>query len=230
MKRENNQDRSQESDLMDQREIDTDSSIARGEVADAPDAGNDADFEAPDPLAVALAELAQLADRYVRLQAEWDNYRKRTEVERSLERRRASAQLVERLLPVVDDLERAEQHLDGASTDVMLDGIRAVTTKFIDVLSYEGLEAIDPLGEAFDINLHQAIARIEDASVFDETVMQVYQKGYTLAGRVLRTAMVVVSSGGPHREPEPETDDSVCDDVAAYDSQNDGSSDPFDEI
>lgn len=164
-------------------------------------------LEDVDLLKVALSELAELYDRDVRRQAEWDNYRKRTNAERIVERQRASSNLIERLLPVIDDLERAEQHSEGANAESMAEGLRAVLTKFTDVLAYEGLETINPEGEAFDINLHQAVARVEEATVYDETVISVFQKGYSIAGRVLRPAMVAVSSGGPKRVPDPDNND-----------------------
>ncbi|MCL2883461.1 MAG: nucleotide exchange factor GrpE, partial [Coriobacteriia bacterium] len=144
-----------------------------------------------------LAELAEAEDRYVRLQADWDNYRKRTEAERKLERERAAAHLIERMLPVLDDLERAVEHSENCSVEQLTSGINAVICKFQEVLEREGVKVIDPLGEPFDLNLHNAVARIEDASLPDESVKAVYQKGYEMAGRVLRTAMVAVSTGGP---------------------------------
>jgi molecular chaperone GrpE len=148
----------------------------------------------------ALAEADELRDRYARLQADWDNFRKRTNTERQQERSRAAQHLIERLLPVVDDLERAIEHSDTANEASLKAGIAAVYAKLSEVLAKEGLQAIDPAGEAFDANLHQAVGKAEDPNVPDETVSQVYQKGYQIADRVLRPAMVVVSSGGPKRE------------------------------
>ena len=155
-----------------------------------------------DPLAKAQAETEEVRDRFVRLQAEWDNYRKRTVSEREQERRRAAEKLVERLLPVVDDLERAIEHSDTASEESLKEGIAAVYNKLNDVLVREGVKVINPVGEAFDAVVHQAVGKQNDESVPDETVVQVYQKGYEMGGRVLRTAMVVVSEGGPKREVE----------------------------
>jgi molecular chaperone GrpE len=148
----------------------------------------------------ARADAEEFRDRYVRLQAEWDNFRKRTATEREQERLRAAEKLVERLLPIVDDLERAIEHSDTANEESLKEGISAVYNKLADVLDREGVKTIDPLGAAFDANLHQAVGKEEDASVPDETVTQVYQKGYGMGDRVLRAAMVVVSQGGPKRE------------------------------
>jgi molecular chaperone GrpE len=155
-----------------------------------------------DPLARAQAEADGFRDRFVRLQAEWDNFRKRTTAERAQERLRAAERLVERLLPIVDDLERAIEHSATANEASLKGGIAAVHTKLVEVLEREGVKTLDPKGEAFDAHTHQAVGKEDDASVPDETVTQVYQKGYEMGDRVLRPAMVVVSQGGPKREAE----------------------------
>ena len=149
----------------------------------------------------------EAAERTARLQADWENFRRRTANERLAERDRATEKLVTALLPVVDDIERA---IDHARTPEMaddfsqfVDGVDAVHSKLLDVFAHEGVEPIDPKGEAFNPLEHQAVGRVEDASQYDETVNDVYQKGYRMAGRVLRTAMVTVTYGGEKR-PAPE--------------------------
>ena len=156
----------------------------------------------PDPLAVAQAEAAEIRDRFIRLQAEWDNYRKRTAQEREQERRRAAEGVMERLLPIIDDLERAIEHSDTSNAESLKAGIAAVYNKLNDALGKEGLKVINPAGQPFNALIHQAVGKQSDPSVFDETVVQVLQKGYEIGGRVLRTAMVVVSEGGPRRDSE----------------------------
>jgi molecular chaperone GrpE len=170
--------------------------------------------EAEDSSSVAdenAAEIARLTDalqeaedKYLRLKAEWDNFRRRISEERAAEKARATERLIEGLLPVIDDMDRAIDHaeLNGTDDQALLDGIVAVRVKFNSVLEKEALKAIDPIGEAFDANKHQAIAREEDSEVLDETVVKVYQKGYELGNKVIRPAMVVVSTGGPAREAE----------------------------
>ncbi len=151
----------------------------------------------------ARAEANEFKDRYLRLQAEWDNFRKRNQAEREAERARANERLVENLLPVIDDFERAIAHAKEApDVQMLLAGIEAVHSKFIDTLKKEKVDVIDPVGEAFDAMKHQAIGKVDDNSVPDETVMDVYQKGYEMGGKVVRPAMVTVSSGGPCRQPE----------------------------
>ena len=162
---------------------------------------------AADPLSSALEELALSQDRLARLQAEWDNFRKRTAAERSLERQTAAAKLVEKLLPVIDDLERATEHTDGSSVEALAEGLGAVLSKLRDILESEGLQAIDPEGQPFDMNLHQAVMREEDPTIEEETVTKVLQKGYRMRDKILRTAMVAVSTGGPVRKAADSSDE-----------------------
>ena len=141
------------------------------------------------------------------LQADWDNYRRRTAAERIAERERAAEKLVTNLLPILDDLERASEHAtQNADGDEKLiqfvDGVMAVHNKMLDILSKEGVEMIDPAGEPFDPLMHQAVGREENPDVYDETVAQVYQKGYRMGGKVIRSAMVTVTYGGPKRPAE----------------------------
>ena len=153
-------------------------------------------------IAKAEQEAAALRDKYLRLQAEWDNYRKRTAEEAADMRVRAAEKLMGDVLPVLDDFERAIAHAEANGEAGLLDGVKAISTKLNEVFAKHGLEAIDPAGQAFDALEHQAVATVDDASVPDETVAQVYQKGYRLGKKVLRPAMVTLATGGPKREPE----------------------------
>ena len=153
-------------------------------------------------VAKAEAEAAAMRDKYLRLQAEWDNYRKRTAEEAGEMRVRAAEKLMGDLLPVMDDFERAIAHAEANGDAGLLDGVKAISTKLSESLGKHGLEAIDPAGEAFDALEHQAVGQVEDASVPDETVAQVYRKGYRLGKKVIRPAMVTISTGGPKREVE----------------------------
>lgn len=173
-----------------------------------------------DDIAAAKKQAADATDRLVRLQADWDNYRRRTASERLAEKERAAEKLVLALLPVIDDMERAIEHSGSVEGDDQLkqfvDGIDAVHTKMVGVLAKEGVEVIDPAGEPFEPLAHQAVGRVEDKDAYDETVRDVYQKGYKMGDKVIRTAMVTVTYGGPKRpvpEPEPE-DDAAGDDGA----------------
>ena len=181
------------------------------EQAEAPEANAEADSIEEEAEAVvadaervakAEAEAAAMRDKYLRLQAEWDNYRKRTAEEAGEMRVRAAEKLMGDLLPVMDDFERAIAHAEANGDAGLLDGVKAISTKLSESLGKHGLEAIDPAGEAFDALEHQAVGQVEDASVPDETVAQVYQKGYRLGKKVIRPAMVTISTGGPKREVE----------------------------
>lgn len=164
-----------------------------------------------DQIEAAKQQAAEANDRFLRLQADWDNYRRRTAQERLDERQRATEKLVVDLLPVIDDLERAIEHADNLTDPAarqFVEGISAVCNKLVSVLSKEGVEVVNPVGEAFDPLSHQAVSQIEDTEAYDETVAQVYQKGYRMGGKDIRTAMVVVTHGGPKRPVEQEAADS----------------------
>jgi len=152
-------------------------------------------------LEAARAEAADLRDRVARGQAEFDNFRKRTSREREEERKRAGERLVSELLPAIDNLERAIEHTTAGGDLVhLLAGVEAVHAQVITILGKEGVAVIDPFGQPFDHNTQQAVSQQEDAEVPADTVVAVFQKGYQMGGRVIRPAMVVVSTGGPKRE------------------------------
>ena len=171
-----------------------------------------------DKIEAAKQQAAEANDRFLRLQADWDNYRRRTAQERLDERQRATEKLVVDLLPVIDDLERAIEHADNLTDPAakqFVEGVSAVCNKLVNVLNKEGVEVVNPVGEAFDPLSHQAVSQIEDTEAYDETVAQVYQKGYRMGGKDIRTAMVVVTHGGPKRPAEPEAADGAGADSAA---------------
>ena len=159
--------------------------VADAEVIEANEAGElDAELEQAaaeavasaieesEELAAAKAEAADWQDKYVRLHAEWDTYRRRMTEQREAEKVRATEKLMESLIPVLDDF---------------------------------GLVVISPAGEAFDALECQAVGTVDDPSVPDETVAQVYQPGYKMGTKVIRPAMVTITTGGPKREkPEEE--------------------------
>ena len=153
-------------------------------------------------VAQAKAEAAEWQDKYLRLHAEWDTYRRRTNEQRAQEKARATEKLVESLLPVLDDFERTIDYATSNGESGLLGGVEAVHSKLVSVLEKDGVEVISPEGQAFDALEAQAVATVDDPSVPDETVAQVYQKGYRMGTKVLRPAMVTVTTGGPKREAE----------------------------
>ncbi|HEU5210564.1 MAG TPA: nucleotide exchange factor GrpE [Longimicrobiales bacterium] len=139
------------------------------------------------------AELATLSDRHLRLAAEFDNYRKRTERERADNYTRAQGDLVRRLLEPIDDLERVGDYTDTAAAASILEGIQLVERKLLQSLNTAGLEAIDPAGQVFDPNAMEAIGIVAtDDPAQDGLVADVYQKGYRFSGHLVRPARVRV--------------------------------------
>jgi molecular chaperone GrpE len=147
-------------------------------------------------LAAAQAEVAEWRDKAARAQADFENARKRLESRHEDALLRASERVITEVLPVVDDLERAIDHAI-ANSDEVAEGLAGIYRKLLGVLEKEGCSAIDPLGQPFDANTHNAVQMREDDEVPEQTVVEVFQKGYEMHGRVIRHAMVVVSHGGP---------------------------------
>ena len=162
-------------------------------------------IEESELVAAAKAEAADWQDKYVRLHAEWDTYRRRMAEQREAEKARATEKLMESLLPVLDDFVRTVDYAETNGETGLLGGVKAVQTKLVDTLGKGGLAVINPEGEAFDALACQAVGTVNDSSVPDETVAQVYQLGYRMGDKVLRPAMVTITTGGPKREkPEEE--------------------------
>ena len=159
---------------------------------------------AAEQLEAAQAKAQDWQDRYMRLHAEWDTYRRRTQEQRAEERVRATEGLMENLLPVLDDFERTVAYANENGEQGLLDGVKAVQAKLLDALTKEGLEIIDPAGEPYDALEAQAVQMVPDEEAFEETVKDVYQKGYKMGKKVLRAAMVTVTTGGPKRPKEDE--------------------------
>lgn len=180
-----------------------DENVEEAIEAEAIEEQDEVQEDTPNLFEAITAEVTELRDRYARLQAEWDNYRKRTQAERESERVRASENLVMDLLPLLDDLERAIKHArETGEGGTLTDGVEAIQNKFLQILEKHKVTQIVALGEPFDAMQHQAVGTEEDASVPEETVVNVFQQGYKMGERVIRPAMVVTSTGGPAREPQ----------------------------
>ncbi len=149
-------------------------------------------------LAALREELETLNDRHLRLAAEFNNFRRRSEQERLGAWARAQADLVQTLLDVLDDLHRvAELDLESATVDAIMEGIDLVERKFVRVLEDSGVEMIDPAGEPFDPERMEAMLRVPvESEEQADTVAQVFQKGYTLKGILIRPARVSVHTQG----------------------------------
>jgi molecular chaperone GrpE len=150
-----------------------------------------------EPLAgTELADLkqqnAELQDRLLRMQAEFDNFRKRTERERMEFAEYAGEMTVRALLPILDDFERALRASEGTDTELTR-GIELIYSRFLDTLRKQGLEPIPAEGAQFDPHEHEAIGRVESNDHEDNTIVQEFQRGYRYKGRLLRPSMVQVA-------------------------------------
>ena len=140
-----------------------------------------------------LNELDDLRQTLLRRQADFDNYRKRIEKERAEDSKRATARLIEGLIPVIDGFEHALAAHREKEYEVYRRGFELIYRQLVDNITKLGVERIDPIGKQFDPHLHQAMDRLETSDHEDGTVVQVFQPGYVFHGRVLRPAMVRVA-------------------------------------
>jgi molecular chaperone GrpE len=137
------------------------------------------------------AEKAELNERLMRRQADFENFRRRAERDRSDFVQFAGMEFARELLPVLDDFERAVQVecADASYTK----GVQLIYTRLFEALKKMGVEPMDTVGKAFDPNLHQAIERVETDLADDQSVLGEFQKGYLYKGKLLRPAMVKVA-------------------------------------
>jgi molecular chaperone GrpE len=172
--------------------------------ADATAPENGAAEAAPDQTAALTKEVADLKDRLLRTLAEMENLRRRTEREVADSRVYGVTNFARDILAVADNMERAMKALDDeirekayAGVKALLDGVELTERELIKVMEKHGVRKIEPQGQKFDPNLHQAMFELPDPSVPAGTVVQVMQPGYTIGERVLRPALVGVAKGGP---------------------------------
>ncbi|RLQ23629.1 nucleotide exchange factor GrpE [Seongchinamella sediminis] len=143
-------------------------------------------------------DLAAARDAALRAQADAQNVKRRAEQDVEKARKFALERFAGELLPVVDNLERALESAAGDDEAIkpIAEGVELTLKSFLDALGKQNIEMVDPAGEPFDPNLHQAMSMVENSEVEPNTVIAVMQKGYTLNGRLIRPAMVMVSKGG----------------------------------
>jgi len=166
---------------------------------------------APDPVATLTKEVADLKDRLLRTLAEMENLRRRTEREVADARSYGISNFARDILAVADNMERALKALDDelrekadAGVKALLDGVELTERELIKAMEKHGVKKLEPQGQKFDPNLHQAMFEIPDESVPAGTVVQIMQPGYTIGERVLRPALVGVSKGGPKAQTPAE--------------------------
>lgn len=176
----------------------------------SPDAAADASAEQPadaaseqpaqpaaeDPTIALKAALADANDRNLRLMAEFDNYRRRTAKEQLELIETANGKLLEKLSEVQDNFERAFASENKAQDlEAFEKGMQMIYNQFAKILTDAGLEQIDPTGAEFDPNMHEALMQQPSETVPEGHVVTVFQKGYKLKNKILKTAKVIVSSG-----------------------------------
>lgn len=176
---------------------------AEAETAEAQEAGEDGGATEAETFALtreqmeqmeALAgQMAELNDRHLRLLAEYDNYRKRTQKEKEGTYQEAKIDTVVKFLEIYDNLERAATQ-EGDEDNVHKKGMVMIFHQFQGVLEKLGVTEIDPMGEAFDPERHNAVLHIEDENLGESVVSQVFQKGFLLGNRVIRFATVQVAN------------------------------------
>ena len=163
----------------------------------------------PDPIELLKAENTELKDRYLRLAAEMDNLRRRTEREVKDAKTYSVASFARDMLSVSDNLRRAleaipaEARAGGDAGFVSLvEGVEMTERAMLGALERHGVKKIAPTGQKFDPNFHQAMFEVPNADIPANTVIQVVQDGYVIGDRVLRPAMVGVSKGGPKADAQ----------------------------
>lgn len=138
------------------------------------------------------AILAEEKDKYLRLYAEYDNYRKRTSKEKIEAYGNSKADTIAEILPALDNFERA---LNAETTDeAYKSGIQMIFNQLNDILKKLGVTEIDALNQPFDPNIHSAIKQVDDENFGENTVCEVFQKGYKLGDRIIRHSMVAVAN------------------------------------
>ena len=150
------------------------------------------DVPAEDKTAELEAQLQEKSDRILRLQADFENFRRRTAKEKEELAAVITQNILTDLLPLLDNFERA-MAVEQSDVEAFQKGVEMIYTQLREVMVGHGLEGIEAEGKPFDPNLHQAVMRVENPDVEDGTITQVLQKGYQAKGRVIRPAMVQVA-------------------------------------
>jgi molecular chaperone GrpE len=184
-----------------------DDAVAETAADAAANVENEAAAEAPfqqDPLELIKAENAELRDRYLRLAAEMDNLRRRTEREVKDAKSYSAAGFARDMLAVSDNLRRALDAIPAdareageAGLTTLIEGVEMTERAMLSTLERHGVRKLEPVGQKFDPNFHQAMFEVPNTEVPNNTVVQVVQAGFTIGERVLRPAMVGVAKGGP---------------------------------
>ena len=157
----------------------------------------------PGTMDEARAEIGDLSERLLRLQADFENFRKRAQREKDEARQFANQSLIEKQLPILDNFEMALAAAKDADP-ALRDGVQMIYDQLLGILRDSGVETIDATGEDFDPNLHEAISQQETTEAQPGTVVEQVQRGYRLHERLVRPARVVVAKAPEAAEQSPE--------------------------
>jgi len=157
----------------------------------------------PGTMDEARAEIGDLSERLLRLQADFENFRKRAQREKDEARQFANQSLIEKQLPILDNFEMALAAVKDADP-ALRDGVQMIYDQLLGILRDSGVETIDATGEGFDPNLHEAISQQETTEAEPGTVVEQVQRGYRLHERLVRPARVVVAKAPEAAEQSPE--------------------------
>ena len=192
--------KSEKAEKQQDKQVEPDETMQQGqdqeelEKKDTVDETEAEEKEEPKKELTAEEKLAELQDRYLRLSAEYDNFRKRTLKEKIDLQKRANENLLQAILPVADDFDRAMQSVDEAKDiEAVKEGMKLISGKFSAFLNQQGVKEIEAVNKEFDTDLHEAITKIPAPSKkLKGKVVDVVQKGYFLNEKVLRFSKVVI--------------------------------------
>ncbi len=173
---------------------------AEEQAAEAEAGTKAAEPEAPKVDVESLPEWTELHDKYLRLHAEFENYRRRTARESLEQARRGEFKVLGSLLGVVDDFDRAIEGGEGQEAQAFFAGMKMIHDRFNRLLADFGLKTVGAVGDKFDPELHEALMKQPSDSVEEDRIVAVFEKGYAAGDRILRHAKVVVSAGKSEEE------------------------------
>lgn len=201
-KNDEKQDMNKDNNENNEQETMTDSS----KNEDSPD---DTEEEQKDPVEALKIELAEQKDKYIRLMAEFDNYKRRTSKEYGHLIELANQRLMVDIIEVRESLERALTMSDkNENFTTFLEGIQLIFNKFDEILEKNGLSVFTEIGDEFNPEIHDALMKTPHEEIPEEHITQIYEKGYTLKKHVIKHAKVIVSSGKPEEKSEDDQKES----------------------
>ncbi|GGE74564.1 nucleotide exchange factor GrpE [Priestia taiwanensis] len=185
----------EEKEIVEQEEVQTDEAVESNPSEEKVQTEEKDELTAAnETIAELQAKLAEVENRALRAQADFENYRRRTLQEKEAANKYRAQNLVTDLLPVLDNFERALK-VEEADEKMapFLQGMNMVYRQLLDAMTTEGLEVVEAVGKEFDPYVHQAVMQVEDSEFASNTVVEEFQKGYKLKDRVIRPSMVKVN-------------------------------------